>query len=251
MTGNVVDAVDVAQPTTKRLAARREAFLVAAREVFEAKGYAAATLDDVIARSGGSRQTLYEQFGGKQGLFEAMVSDRCTKVFDSLPPEQIATRPPEEVLEEIGIGFLTTVTSPKGLSLYRLVIAEGRHIPEVAQRFWTLGPARTRALLAEYFDRQVQRGTLQMPDTHAAAGYFIDMLPGTVRVQCLLGLRDPPTAGEIRQIVRDAVRHFLHGCRADHVSQALLVVDTASKGFPCAKDLRWDKRIKRHRAKLE
>ena len=56
--------------------------LLAAREVFEAKGYAAATLDDVIARSGGSRQTLYEQFGGKQGLFEAMVSDRCSKVFD-------------------------------------------------------------------------------------------------------------------------------------------------------------------------
>jgi TetR/AcrR family transcriptional repressor of mexJK operon len=209
-----------APPASKRLAARREAFLAAAREVFQEKGFAAATLDDVIARSGGSRATLYEQFGGKQGLFEAMVSDRCSTVFEALAPAQIATQPPEEVLEEVGIRFLTAITSPKGLSLYRLIIAEAPRMPEIAQRYWTLGPARTRAMLAEYFDRQVVRGVLRLPDTLAAAGYFIDMLPGSVRLQCVLGLRDPPAPEEIRQTVRAAVAHFLHGCTTNPVCEA-------------------------------
>jgi TetR/AcrR family transcriptional regulator, mexJK operon transcriptional repressor len=220
MTRAASDDADTSPCTSKRLAARREAFLAAARDVFQEKGYADATLDDVIARSGGSRQTLYSLFGGKQGLFEAIVSERCSTIFEALAPQQIAARPPEEVLEEVGIRYLGTVTSPKGLSLFRLVVAEAHRIPEVAQQFWKFGPGRTRALLAEYFDRQVERGALRMPDTSAAAGYFIDMLPGTVRLQCLLGLREPPTPGEIKQIVRDAVAQFLHGCRVHQTDQS-------------------------------
>ena len=146
------------------------------------------------------------------GLFEAIVSDRCSSVFDALADEELVGRPPEEVLEEVGIRFLSAVTSPKGLSLYRLVIAEASRIPEIAQKFWTLGPGRTRAMLTDYFDRQIERGVLCMPDSRAAAGFFVDMLPGTMRLQCLLSQREPPTPEEIRQIVHGAVAHFLHGC---------------------------------------
>src|SRR5262249_24419037 len=121
---------------------------------------------------------------------------------------------PEEVLEEVGVRFLEAVTSPWGLSLHRLVVAEAQRIPEIAQQFWQFGPARSRAWLTEYFDRQIARGLLWMPDSSAAADYFLNMLSGTVRLQCLLGLREPPTQSEIRQVVHDAVGQFLHGCLA-------------------------------------
>jgi len=212
------------RPEGRRLVARREAFLAAAKEVFQEKGFAAATLDDVIARSGGSRQTLYTLFGGKQGLFEAIVSDCCSTVFEALADEELTARPPEEVLEEVGVRFLSAVTSPKGLSLFRLVVSEAPRIPEIAPQFWALGPSRTRALLTAYFDRQVERGVLKLPDSGAAAGYFVDMLPGTVRLQCLLGLREPPTPDEIRQIVRGAVAQFLRGCLVDQGSRATPVM---------------------------
>ncbi len=199
-------------PSTKRLAARREAFLAAARQLFEKKGFAEATLDDVIALSGGSRQTLYGLFGGKQGLFEAITSDTCEKIFHGLNPEKLAPLATEEVLKEIGTHYLAIVTSPSCLSLNRLVIAEAPRIPEVAQRFWKLGPGRSRAFLAEFFDRQIERGLLSMPDSHAGAEYFLEMLSGTVRLQCLIGLRQPPDPKEIDEIVQDAVAHFLNGC---------------------------------------
>jgi TetR/AcrR family transcriptional repressor of mexJK operon len=206
------DVAFAATPPRKRRAARREAFLAAARQVFEKKGFAEATLDDVIALSGGSRQTLYALFGGKQGLFEAITSDTCETIFQGLTPEKLATRATDEVLKEVGTRYLAIVTSPPCLSLHRLVVAEMPRIPEVAQRFWKLGPGRSRAFLSEFFDRQIERGLLRMPDSHAAAEYFLEMLSGTVRLQCLIGLRQPPTPREIEEIVHGAVAHFLHGC---------------------------------------
>jgi TetR/AcrR family transcriptional regulator, mexJK operon transcriptional repressor len=206
------DVAFAATPARKRLAARRQAFLAAAREVFQKRGFAEATLDDVIALSGGSRQTLYALFGGKQGLFEAITSDTCETIFQGLTPEQLAPRATEDVLMEVGTRYLAIVTSPTCLSLHRLVIAEAARIPEVVQRFWKLGPGRSRAFLAEFFDRQIERGLLRMPDSHAAAEHFLEMLSGTVRLQCLIGLRQPPTPQEIEKIVQGAVAQFLNGC---------------------------------------
>ena len=49
--------------------------LEAAKAVFVEHGYAGATLDDVIEQAGGSRATLYKQFGGKEGLFAAVIAE--------------------------------------------------------------------------------------------------------------------------------------------------------------------------------
>ncbi len=108
--------------------------------------------------------------------------------------------------------ILRIVTSPACLSLNRLVIAEAPRIPELAERFWKLGPGRSRAFLTDFFDRQVERGVLRMPDSRAAADHFLDMLSGTARLQCLIGVRPPPSATEIDVMVERAVTQFLHGC---------------------------------------
>lgn len=199
----------------KRLAARREAFLAAAKDVFEEKGFAEATLDDIIARSGGSRQTLYALFGGKQGLFEAIVTEACESIFRGLTPEQLAPLAPDEVLTEVGSRYLKIVTSPSCLKLHRLIVAEAPRIPEIAQQYWKLGPGRSRAFLAEYFEAQIARGILRMPDHRAGAEHFLDMLSGTLRLQCLIGQREPPSGDELRRSVQSAVAQFLCGCRND------------------------------------
>ncbi|WP_026605948.1 TetR/AcrR family transcriptional regulator [Methylocapsa acidiphila] len=203
------------KPPSKRLSARRDAFLAAAREVFQDKGYAEATLDDVIARSGGSRQTLYALFGGKQGLFEAIISDACETIFRGLTPEQLAPRAPDRVLKEVGVRYLAIVTGPDCVSLNRLIVAEAPRIPGLAGQYWKFGPGRSRAFLAEFFERQTKRGVLNLPNCAAAADHFLEMLGGTVRLQCLIGLRPPPTNAEIEQIVQAAVVQFLNGCLAD------------------------------------
>ncbi len=197
---------------SKRLAARREAFLSAAREVFQEKGFAEATLDDVIARSGGSRQTLYALFGGKQGLFEALITNAAEAIFRGLTPEKLAPHTPELALTAFGIRYLQTVTSPEAISLNRLVVAEALRIPDLAQRYWQLGPGRSRDFLIEFFDRQIARGQLDMEDSRKGADHFLEMLSGTFRFQCLLGIRQPPDETEVVAAVKGAVAQFLNGC---------------------------------------
>ncbi len=51
-----------------------------------------------------------------------------------------------------------------------------------------------------------------MPDSRAAADHFLEMLSGTIRFQCLIGVREPPDGVEIKKIVALAVTQFLHGC---------------------------------------
>lgn len=197
---------------TKRLAARRAAFVAAAQEVFHQKGFAAATLDDVIAISGGSRQTLYALFGGKQGLFEALVTERCESVFGALAHEKVASNSPESVLTEVGVRYLDVILSPEGLSLTRLVISEAPRIPEMADTYWTCGPGRSRAYLADFLQHQVEHGRLEMADCQKGADHFLEMVSGTIRLQCLIGARQPPDRAEIEDIVRGAVARFLNGC---------------------------------------
>jgi AcrR family transcriptional regulator len=199
-----------AKPESQRLKARREAFLAAGGEVFQEKGYAEATLDEVIARSGGSRQTLYAMFGGKQGLFEAIIADTCETIFSGLTPKEFA-RAPDEVLREVGARYLAIVTGQRCIALNRLIVAEAPRFPELAQQYWKLGPGRSRAFLAEFFESQKERGLLQVDDCAAAADHFLDMLAGTIRFQRLLGLREPPEPAEIARLVDDAVARFLHG----------------------------------------
>ncbi|PPQ37111.1 TetR/AcrR family transcriptional regulator [Rhodopila globiformis] len=197
-----------------RLEARRRAFLEAATAAFLEKGYAATTLDDIIARSGGSRQTLYALFGGKQGLFKALVAERCTQIFGPLCGQHLLDRAPEDVLVDLGVRFIATVTTPDTLGVYRLVVSEGIFMKELAEQFWENGPARTRAMLARYFEQQVERGTLRLDDPAQAAHQFWGMLLGNFQFQCLLGLREPPGPEESEAYVRAAVSHFLDGCRA-------------------------------------
>jgi TetR/AcrR family transcriptional regulator, mexJK operon transcriptional repressor len=199
--------------TLPRREARRRAFLEAASAVFLEKGYAAATLDDVIARSGGSRQTLYALFGGKEGLFQAIVAERSAAIFEAFPADASHGRAPEEVLTELGIRYLEIVTTPEALGMYRLVVAEGAARPELAEQFWNSGPANARTQIGRYLAEQHRRGTLEVADPPGAAGEFWGLLLGLLHLECLLGLRAKPGRAELESHVRKAVACFLDGYR--------------------------------------
>jgi TetR/AcrR family transcriptional regulator, mexJK operon transcriptional repressor len=119
------------------------------------------------------------------------------------------------VLVEVGVRYLETVMAPATLGLHRLVIAEGVFMRELAERFWEAGPAHTRALLADYFEQQNRRGTLNVDNPEQAAQLFSGMLLGSFHMQCLLGLCNAPEPEEIEACVRTGVAWFLDGCRAN------------------------------------
>ena len=82
------------EPEAGRAELRRAAFLGAARDVFLEFGYEQANMAEIVRRAGGSLSTLYAQFGGKKGLFEAMIAHLREAVTAQLMRVEIV--PPEE-----------------------------------------------------------------------------------------------------------------------------------------------------------
>ncbi|CAA9365989.1 MAG: Transcriptional regulator, AcrR family [uncultured Microvirga sp.] len=203
-----------AAPTDKpgRGARRRAAILAAATEVFLEQGFEGARLEEVIRRSGGSLATLYAQFGGKEGLFAAIIAGICQKMVDSLPGlDDRITRTPDEALFAFARTYLEQLLAPASLALYRVVIGEGARFPELGRAVFEAGPATAAERLAGYLRWEAERGVLVVPDPDLAARLFLEMVKGDLHVRALLASGPAPSGPEIEACVRAATRIFLDG----------------------------------------
>ena len=117
----------------RRKAERPGEILAAALEVFATRGYAATRLEDVAKRAGVSKGALYLYFETKEDLFRAVVE---TAVGGNLAhlKDLAGTGVAFETAVRAGVGLLAqTVASDRRVSgVVRLVIVEGRNLPELA-----------------------------------------------------------------------------------------------------------------------
>ncbi|MBB3141143.1 TetR/AcrR family transcriptional regulator [Halomonas organivorans] len=201
-------------PLTPRGVARRERLLDAARDVFLEQGYAAASVNEVVARAGGSLATLYKQFGNKEGLFTAAMERHVATAWEVLEAGQREHQVPEEVLYELGRRMLSLVFEPGVIRLVRGLAFEAERVPELGELFLSRGPDRTRQALADYLADQVARGRLSLEDPREAAGMFMGMLLGEWHIDALLGrcLDLGPVQCEAR--ARHCTAVFLSGASA-------------------------------------
>src|ERR671932_109181 len=74
-------------------AARREAILDAAKPVFGASGYHAATTREIASAAGVSEALLYQHFPGKRQLFEAVINRAAADLEGRLAAAEHAPNP--------------------------------------------------------------------------------------------------------------------------------------------------------------
>ncbi|MCA0201804.1 MAG: TetR/AcrR family transcriptional regulator [Proteobacteria bacterium] len=192
---------------------RRAAIVAAATDVFLEHGFAAATLDDVVRRAGGSRATLYGHFGGKEGLFAAIIAQQCELIVAPLQALSEEDRTPEKVLADVGRCFMDILMSARGLGLYRMVSAEAARFPALGAQVFACGPKAAADRLAVYLQTQVETGVLALPDADLAARHFLEMVKGDLHTRALFNVAPMPTSAEIDTCVKGAVATFLTGAR--------------------------------------
>ncbi len=91
---------------------RRAAILEAAAQVFFEQGYAATSIDAIIERIGGSKRNIYNEFGNKEGLFTALITESADTALAALSVERFAGRNLSEVLLEFGRRLMAIYMSP-------------------------------------------------------------------------------------------------------------------------------------------
>jgi AcrR family transcriptional regulator len=192
--------------------ARRQAILAAARRLFIEKGFEKTTLSDIIAVAGGSRATLYEHFGDKEGLFRAIMEEDNAMILSGLAPAQTNEQvTPEAGLTAFALHLVKALLNEETTATVRILIAEGDRVPDIAEAFFRIGPENAIGRLADYLRRLSDRGDLRIDDPAAAAQAFLGMVTGNLLIRRLILPQSAPAIPDLDRYVRQAVRLFLNG----------------------------------------
>lgn len=192
--GATVRGVDAAGPEGDG-AGTPAAILDAARQLFLESGYEAVSLEQVGRAAGVSRQTVYNQFGSKDAVFRKVVDRHWdtvrAEVAAMVPSPAAATTEPAEILRGFATALLRFVHGTDQVAFTRLVIAESRHLPWIAEAFYRAGKAPLAAALAEVLADLTARRRLDCDRPELAARQFMGLIqefviwPGVMAVDAL------------------------------------------------------------------
>ena len=136
-------------------------------------------MEEIAARAGVSKQTVYKHFTDKQHLFADIVlstTDDMGALIGIIAERLPATNDLSEDLEHLAETFLLALMQPRVLRLRRLVISSADRFPEISSAWYQKGFERVLAALASSFQALADRRLLAVDDATVAAEHFVGML---------------------------------------------------------------------------
>lgn len=199
------------------------AILDAARRLFLDAGYDGVNLDQVGRAAGVSRQTVYNQFGSKDAVFRAVVDRHWeairTEVAAVSAPSLDSVTNAEDVLRQFARSLLRFVNETDQIAFTRLVIAESRHLPWIAEAFYQAGKAPLVAAFAAVLAQLTERRFLTCDRAEFAARQFMGLIQEFVIWPGVMGVQGKAADAPADAVVVDeAVAMFLARYRATQPS---------------------------------
>ncbi|SRR5579885_870388 len=172
-----------AQPQARwqrRKEARPAELARAALACFAERGFAAASLDEIAARAGVTKGTLYLYFPNKEALFKEVVRQALVPWIAAFEAKVRASDSPTHQLERLISVWPEFVAAPHLAVLPKLMIAEAGNFPELAQFYLREVIARARRLVTGILRRGMARGEFRRTDPKAA--FFTVIAPLLIAV---------------------------------------------------------------------
>jgi len=153
----------------RRKEARPGELLDAALDLFVEKGFAATRSEEVAARAGVSKGTLFLYFPSKEELFKAVISENLAGRFEQWNAQFAAFQgsTPEMLRECVQIWW-DNIGSTKVSGITKLMFSEGRNFPELAQFYREQFVAPAHELLRRILQRGIDRGEFAPVDLDLA-----------------------------------------------------------------------------------
>lgn len=182
-----------------------------ARSVFLEHGFTAATTDMIQRAAGVSKSTVYAYYPTKEALFESVIEAECERALreaGEISPSQNNVR---EVLAGLARAYMNIFLSPEGLALFRVIVGEAPRFPQLARRFYLVGPQSMNKLVARYLDKHCADGELDVSSVglEAAASVFNNLVRSEAQMQGLTHPSSMPSEAQQDQWIDLAVTTFL------------------------------------------
>ena len=192
----------------KKTEAKREAILDAATLEFTERGYEGASMSAIVARLGGSKQTLYSYFPSKDDLFVEVMVRTITQHAASLQAGMMDITDIALSLRRYGERYLKVRLSPEMVSLARLVFGEsGRS--DVSRLLHLRGKMKVTNDVGQFLATAMKDGRLRTADPNVAALHYMALLDAELFEPVVLRVREPATDEEIAAAVDRAMGVFM------------------------------------------
>lgn len=187
---------------------RRAQILDAATAVFLEHGYAGTTIDLVVARAGASKATIYSFFGGKEGLFSALIDERAERILAGFPDIEVEHVDIPAALADIARRYMDVAMNPEAIGLYRLILAEGPRFPDLVANFYRVGQDRVTGSLAKALRTWARAGRIRADAPDRLATQFFDLVRGELHLRVVTGLPPEHLAEAVESNIVHGVRTF-------------------------------------------
>jgi AcrR family transcriptional regulator len=154
---------------TRRKEARPAELMAAALDLFVERGFAATRLDDVAARAGVSKGTLYLYFSSKEELFKAVIRSGIVPLIERgerLQEEHTGTA--ADLLREIVFSWWESVGNTTLGGIPKLMFSECRNFPEIGKFYYDEVISRGHRLMQSVLETGMKSGEFRSMDANYA-----------------------------------------------------------------------------------
>jgi AcrR family transcriptional regulator len=154
----------VAKRRAQMVEKTRAKLIRAARKAFAAKGYAAASMDDLTAEAGLTRGALYHNFGDKKGLLQAVIDQIDAEMLARLRAAQDRAKSAWLGFLDANIAYIEMALEPE---IQRIMLLDGPAVLGDPSRW----PNQTACLrtTTQTIQALIDAGTVRPVDAEAAA----------------------------------------------------------------------------------
>ena len=189
-----------------RMGSSRDAIVDAAERLFLERGFGAVSMDELAEAADVARRTLYNQFAGKEELFREMLSRLSGHLEVALPPGIETQGDVEHVLRLVAHAILGLHRNRNYLGFLRMVVADSRQFPWIAEAFAAVMDPQTERLV-RYIAHVTGLGLLNCRNPLLAAHQFMGILNEFSLWPWMMGRQDLPFSED--DLVAEAVTMFL------------------------------------------
>ncbi len=176
-----------------------------AADLFLKRGYEGVTVDKIVEMAGGSKSTVYSEFGGKCGLFISSIENLCRESNEPLTKLDYTGLNLEKSLKKLSFHILKFITAKRSVELHRLAIGEAANCPEVGKAWYTYGPARTTSIIRSVLEsHRDELGRTTTPIDRMAV-ILHDSLTGDVLYRLLAGVGKHKNDAELERLASTTV----------------------------------------------
>ena len=192
-----------------RSARKRKLILAAAGTVFAREGFAHAGMEQVARDAGVSTATLYAHFPGKADLFRVVVEETLDAMANRVRRSASDDGDARTRLRIFGLAYAEFYCAPSSRALFRMVIAERRRFPDLADHFRNRGRVELGGTVLAIVRDLAARGEIAVEKPSWAAGQLQGMIEHATLILGLVGGDDAMPARPLPAIVNEAVETFL------------------------------------------